>query len=143
VLADYGFYADSGMHEEFVDNFTDDGLLEINGGEPSGTYGAHESWRGRESLLLFINDPAVHLSIEGRCMHVPTLNPRILLTGDTAIAETYSLVLVLSEGQVVINGAGFTRWEFERMQGRWRIARRSRHAIGEATRRLQDEHALP
>jgi hypothetical protein len=38
LLADYGWFADTGRHNEFVALFTRDAVMEIHGGDASGTY---------------------------------------------------------------------------------------------------------
>jgi hypothetical protein len=134
VLALYGFYADVGDHDAFVALFTDDGAIELIGGTPSGEKGDPAVWEGRAAIRHFIDDPDMHMKIEGRCMHLPALNLRTHIEGDTADAESCSLVLLEEAGSTSIYGAGFTRWTLVRTGERWLIKRRRRYAIGTADR---------
>jgi ketosteroid isomerase-like protein len=130
TLALYGHYADTGDHDGFVDLFTEDAVIELVGGTPSGAYGDHVSWEGRGQIREYIDDPTMHMKIEGRCMHLAALNLRIALDGDQATAHSHSLVLLREGGETSIYGAGLTQWAFRRTGDRWRIAHRVRTAIG-------------
>src|SRR4051812_42979391 len=129
VLALYGRYADHGEHEAFVQLFTEDAVIELVGGTPSGAHGDNPRWEGRERIREYMEDPTMHMKIEGRCMHLPALNLIVDVDGDEAEAESCSLVLLHEEGQTSIYGAGFTRWELVRTDTGWRIRRRVRVAI--------------
>lgn len=130
LIAAYGATADSGQHERFVGLFTQDGTMELFGGEPSGTYPVHVQWQGHDELWTFITDPNVHMAIQGHCMHLPTINLSVRISGDQAVAESCALVLVQDGNRVIINGAGFTRWVLTKIDGRWLIKKRQRHAVG-------------
>ncbi len=101
------------------------------GGTPDGGHGELELWEGRDEIRAFIDDPTMHMRIEGRCMHLPALNFRVAIDGDLATAHTDSIVLLRDGAMTSIYGAGFTRWSMRRDEGTWRIARRMRVAIGE------------
>lgn len=128
----YGHYADTGRHAAFVDLFTADATIELLGGTPDGAHGEREVWTGREEIRAYIDDPTMHMKIEGRCMHLAALNLRIEWDGDAATAHSDSVVLLREDGVTSIYGAGFTTWEMRHDDGRWRIARRVRVAIGGA-----------
>lgn len=130
LIADYGRAADSGQHDRFVELFTEDGSIELHGGESSGTYPPVVAWQGHEELRRFITDPDVHLAIEGRCMHLPTTSLTVTVDGDSATATSNALVLLVSDDGISIFGAGFTRWSLRLVDGEWRIQRRLRHQIG-------------
>jgi hypothetical protein len=134
VLALYGWYADSGDHDGFVDLFSDDAVIELIGGVPSGAKGDPAIWTGQAEIRSFIDDPDMHMKIEGRCMHLPALNLRTTVDGDAATAESCSVVLLRDNSGTSVYGAGFTRWMLIRSDGRWLIKRRTRVAIGEAHR---------
>ena len=140
VIADYAFFADSGQHDEWVENFTDDGVVELLGGEATGTYPEAVRWSGPEELKQFIDDPRVHMTIEGRCMHLTTGNLRTRVTGDEAVAETYYVVLVREGDRIVVTNGGFTRLRLHRVEGRWRIRHRLRHQIGTDVAALREGH---
>jgi len=131
TLALYGRYADSGDHDAFVDLFTDDAVIRLLGGTPSGAHGDSPEWVGRERIREYIDDPTMHMKIEGRCMHLPALNLTVEVHGETATADSCSLVLLREQEATVVYGAGFTRWKLVRSDGRWRISERVRVAIGE------------
>lgn len=140
VVADYAFYADSGQHDEWVDVFTDDGAVVLVGGEATGTYPDVARWSGREELRAFIDDPQVHMTIEGRCMHLTTGNLRTRVDGDSAVAETYYVVLVRTGDTIAVTNGGFTRLRLRRVDGRWRISERLRHQIGTDPAVLRQGH---
>jgi hypothetical protein len=143
VIADYGFYADSGQHDAWVDTFTDDGSIELVGGEATGVYPPLARWAGTAQLRSFIDDPQVHMTIEGRCMHLTTGNLRTYINGDHAVAETYYVVLVRDADKIVVANGGFTRLRLRRVDGHWRIENRLRHLIGTDTSTLTDGHPRP
>jgi SnoaL-like domain len=129
TLALYGRYADSGDHDAFVDLFTEDAVIRLVGGTPSGAHGDTPEWVGRERIREYIDDPTMHMKIEGRCMHLPALNLTVDVDGDTATADSCSLVLLREQHETIIYGAGFTRWTLVREPDRWRIRERVRVAI--------------
>lgn len=130
VLALYGRYADAGDHDAFVELFTEDAVIELAGGTPSGAHGDNPTWVGRDRIREYIDDPSMHMKIEGRCMHLPVLNLTVDVDGDAARADSCSLVLLCDDAGTSIYGAGFTRWELVRTPVGWRISRRLRIAIG-------------
>lgn len=134
TLALYGHHADSGNHDAFVDLFTPGAEIELVGGTPSGAHGDNPRWTGQEEIRRYIEDPTMHMLIEGRCMHLPALDLRVEVEGDRATADSRSLVLLREGGQTTVYGAGFTRWSLERGADGWRISRRVRVAIGDDQR---------
>ncbi len=132
LIARYGFYADCGAHESFVDLFTYDGVIELVGGAPAGVTEPSVRWSGRSELREFIGDPEIHMKIQGRCQHLPSLDLRIEIFGDSAVAHSSSVVLLKHLETVTIYGAGFTKWTLVRLEGRWLIRHRRRVAIGTA-----------
>jgi hypothetical protein len=143
VIADYAFFADSGQHDEWVSNFTADGTIELVGREATGTYPEVARWTGRGELREFIDDPRVHMTLEGRCMHLTTGNLRSRIDGDDAVAETYYVVLVKEGDSIVVANGGFTRLQLRRVDGQWRIQRRLRHQIGTDVALLRAGHPRP
>lgn len=135
MLALYGHYADTGDHDGFVDLFADDAVIELIGGAPSRVTAPRATWSGKGEIRAFIEDPHMHMKIEGRCMHLPALNLRTSVDGDAASAHSCSVVLVDDGGGISLYGAGFTDWSFVRLADRWRIQRRTRVALG-ATREM-------
>jgi hypothetical protein len=132
VLLDrYGWHADHGEHDAWVDLFTADATMTLLGGAPARPDAGTLRWSGAAELAAFISSD-LHRAIEGRCMHLPALELRITLDGDRATAEGCSLVVVCEDGRLVLHGAGFTRWDLRREDGRWRIHERVRTAVGAA-----------
>lgn len=62
-------------------------------------------------------------------LHVPGL-PHILITGDTAVATSYSQLVELDGGEVRLRQATVSRWELVRAEGGWQIKRRVMRNIG-------------
>lgn len=58
------------------------------------------------------------------CGHVLT-TPRIVITGDTAIATNHSLLVVSDGQQWVVERASANRWELESSGGTWSVRRRT------------------
>jgi SnoaL-like domain len=130
LLSRYGWYADVGEHEKWVQLFAPDGAVHLLGGEPAGTFVDDRRWEGREALRGYISDPRMHVRIDGRCLHLAGINLRVRLDGDRAVATSGSLVVVQEEEGLVLYGGGMTRWELRRIDGEWTIAERRRVALG-------------
>jgi hypothetical protein len=125
AISRYGFYADLGLGEEYVANWTADGVYDTG---PNGVF------RGHDELRAFVTDPdGVHKrDVEGHgSQHIGT-NLVVRVDGDAAWAEGYSVVMVRggTEGYRVFT-AGYNHWELRREEGRWRIAVRRRADIGD------------
>jgi hypothetical protein len=130
TLARYGYNADQGRSEAWVAQFADDGAMDLSlpaawadgidrPADASGDRIARHV--GHEELLRFITDPAGHKSIEGRCLHLMVNNAVTHVDGDTAIAESYHLLLVREGSQMVIKNGTTNRWTFAKRDGRWLI----------------------
>jgi hypothetical protein len=57
------------------------------------------------------------------CAHVMSM-PLVAITGDTAVATSYSQVCVRHESQWIIERASANRWEFIRVPGGWKVTHR-------------------
>lgn len=130
LISRYGFYADCGAHDSFVDLFTNDGVIELVGGAPAGVTEPVVRWSGRMQLRQFIGALEMHMKIQGRCQHLPSLDLRTEIMGDSAFAHSSSLVLLEEAETVSVYGAGFTTWSLVKIDGRWLIRHRRRVAIG-------------
>ncbi|RVT89422.1 nuclear transport factor 2 family protein [Sphingomonas crocodyli] len=137
ILAKYGFTADMGHARAYADLFTEDGVYDLDDG-----------WtiEGRDALAAMIEDPnGLHKrEIENRSQHVPA-NIFVRIDGDTAWSESYSQVLVgTPDSGYRVMTAGYNRFDYRRVDGRWLIKRRLRRAIGgpewggETIRRFQE-----
>jgi hypothetical protein len=124
-LARYSFNADLGRSEEYVNNYTADGVIDL---------GPTTKWSGRDGLLDFIANPhGGHKAIEGHCMHT-SMDFFIRVDGNKAWAEGYSVVYV-KEGEGEREGyrvfsIGFNHWDFEKRGDRWFLKYRYRRPMG-------------
>src|SRR5947209_3082506 len=100
LLSRYGYWADMGRDQDYVDLYTEDGAMNLGGGSAD-RYGGIRRWEGHRELMEFITDPKGHKAICGRCMHVQGNNLSTYIKGDEAIAESYSIVLVHDADRVV------------------------------------------
>ena len=132
VLARYGYNADGGRDQAYVDLYTDDGVVNI------GTYVSFGSgykditqWKGKKEIMGFITDPKAHKAIEGRCMHVQGNNFMTVVNGDDAKCYSYSMVLLKPSPEyegVAIRSAGYSEWTMKKVNGKWLIKERVRRA---------------
>jgi hypothetical protein len=133
LLARYGFTADNCKDEEFVNLFTDDGVMNLTASGDTDRDGKGVIlWRGKDELLKFITDPGNHQrpGRYGKWMHVTADNLVTHVNGDEAIANSYSVVF-LGEGGVQLVSAGNNQWHLQRVDGRWLIKERRRRQLGD------------
>jgi hypothetical protein len=130
LIGRYGARADGGDHEGFVDLFSADGAMTLVGGAPGTDRSDDLRWEGRDGLRQFIDEPTMHMAIEGRSLHASGLGLRAHIDGDDAVALSCSLVVVAEADGLRVHGGGFERWTLRRHDGAWRILERRRAAIG-------------
>lgn len=65
----------------------------------TGEHGEREVWSGREEIRAYIDDPTMHMKIEGRCMHLAALNLRIEWDGEVATARRVRVAIGDTEHQ--------------------------------------------
>ena len=118
-LARYSFTCDLGLSEEYVDNFTEDGVIDLD----------KRRWTGKEQLADFIHNPRGHKSIEGRCTHAST-NYFIRVNGHTAWAEGYLLLFENEADEFKVHACSYNHWDFEKQGDRWHIKYRYRRSVG-------------
>lgn len=125
LLSTYGFNADLGRVDEYLDGWTDNGLYDLS---------EDMQLEGKEQLGKLLADPeGFHVrQIQNRSQHL-VANLYIEVDGDAAWAEGYSVVLVAGESETSIFAAGYNHWDFVRAGGGWRMARRLRRVIGGPT----------
>jgi hypothetical protein len=122
VLARYGFNADLGRSEAYLNLWSKDGVYDLDGGQ----------LKGEGPIWEMISSPTgAHKSqIENRSMHAVG-NLFIHIEGDTAFAEGYSVVWVRdAEGRHQPRTAGYNHWDFRRKDGGWLMTRRLRREVG-------------
>lgn len=121
TLCRYSFTADMGRSQEYVNNYTPDGVIDL---------GPETKWSGAAGLTEFITDPkGGHKAIENHCMHT-SLNTHIRIDGDTAWAEGYSVVYVQEGNGYKVYTLGYNRWTFQREEDRWLMKYRHRRPVG-------------
>lgn len=115
LLARYGFHADLGRSDAYVELYTEDGAIDS---------GASRRWEGRDDLRQFITNPQGHKSIEGRCLHLQGNNLVTHIQGDAAVAESYSVVLVREDDGLRLFACNVNRWTLRKVEGHWKIRER-------------------
>ncbi|CAN5353002.1 hypothetical protein BH09ACT10_BH09ACT10_20140 [soil metagenome] len=131
LLSRYSYFADSGRDDDWVDLFTEDGLQDVAMGSDS-AYAGGLVFQGTQGLKDFISDPKGHHA-EGfyrHSVHLHGNNTVINVDGDTAVANTYSVLMKQDGPGIAVLAAGFNEWEFRRVDGTWRIVVRRRRQAG-------------
>lgn len=127
VLARYGFNADCDRTEGWVGLFTGDGAMDL-GSETQ----APGRWVGTEALRKWISTQAARTNPErfGKRLHFQGNNLVCHIKGDTALVNSYSIVLFLIDGKIEVQ-CGTNLWTFKRVDGKWRIKERLRRGLGQ------------
>ena len=121
-LSRYSFNADLGRSEEYVNNYTPDGVIDLS---------PDLKWSGKAQLTDFIASPTGgHKAIEGRCQHT-SMDYFIRVDGDKAWAEGYSVVFLKKGEEYQVLTCGFNHWDFEKRDGRWYLKYRYRRPVGD------------
>lgn len=126
LLARYGYNADQGHSEAWVDLFTTDGAFDVAAlqyvdGDASRQTDVIMRHEGRDALRDFITDPLSHKAIEGRSLHIMDCNLRTRISGRTATAESYNLTIVREGADMLLFNASINRWTLRKVDGQWRI----------------------
>lgn len=119
-LARYGFNADLGRSQEWVNTWTEKGVYDL---------GPDHKPTGPDELMNKVIQGKGHKSIENHSQHT-VCNLFIRVNGNTAWAEGYSVVFVLQNGQYGAWTNGYNHWEFEKRGHRWYMTLRYRRAVG-------------
>ena len=134
LLSRYGYNADCRRDEEYVALWTDDASYELAITMTDGDQGGVTTyaWHGRDGIRDLITDPNHHNrpGFYGHSMHVSTENLVVHITGDSAIANGYSLLYKEEDGQILLISAGSNQWTLRRVDGRWLIQGRERAQTG-------------
>lgn len=118
LIAGYGPAVDRGDEESVARMWAEDGEYTFG----AGSAGAM-TLTGPEVGEL-VDLPGHQGYMVRGCGHVLT-TPRLRIDGDEAVAVNHSL-LVLHDGERwVLERASSNRWELERIEGRWRVRRRT------------------
>jgi hypothetical protein len=152
LLARYGFYADHGLYDEWVDLFTEDGVMDFTFYDDTDYY--DEKMRPRTLDPTSVELPlrnarfvgraelddcirAVrHERFSGKAQHHMDGQPSVFAqTGDdTAVIISNSIVYCRSVGStapsIQYQNHCLNRWTFRRRDGRWRISENIRRVMG-------------
>ncbi len=124
VILSYGPAADAGETERAGALWADDGLYDWEAARPAlegpNAVAAMLSGQGHQSL---IHEGVAHFAGP----------PLVELDGDRATALSYSFVLRrdADEQRIYVWRLGAAHWEFARVDGRWRIHRRTHRQLDE------------
>jgi hypothetical protein len=152
LLARYGFYADFGLSDEWVDLFTEDGVMEFSYFDDSEYMDDQlrprpvdpatlnfplktSRFAGRDQLHACITAPR-HERLEGRCQHHADGQPTIfkLVDEHTAVIVSNTIIYGRSLGNfapaVQYQNHSLNRWTFRRTDAGWRIAENIRFPMG-------------
>ena len=119
-LARYGFNADLGRSQAYVDNYTEDGVIDL---------GPTVRYTGRRQLLEDFISGWGHKRLENKCLHT-SMTFFIRVNGSIGWAEGYSVVLLREGDAYKIFSAGYNHWDFEKKGDRWFLKYRYRRPIG-------------
>ncbi len=120
LITRYGFAADAGDGEAAAGVFTADGVYDVDVG----------LMRGRAAVAAMIAGPR-HQELVGHCAH--QIGPAVVeVDGDRARATGYSRVYLATRAGTHVYRVSVNRWELERRDGEWLIARRTTRILGHA-----------
>jgi hypothetical protein len=132
MISRYAHFADLGYDDAWVGQWAEDGVYDLITVLRNGIgYAGRVVHEGRAELYEHMRDPVAAKAMEGRALHVQNLNLAIRVTGDDAVAESYSMTLMREGDATVLHSAGMIRWEFRRIDGAWRISVKKRRPIGD------------
>lgn len=114
LIARYGMLADAGDAQGAAALWTEDGSYDVGG------FGLH---RGPLAIAALLESTAHAELMTTGCAHVMSA-PVIELTGDRAIARTYSLVLRHDGGRWEAHRVAANSWQLKRTDKGWRVAER-------------------
>src|SRR5437870_5763919 len=118
LIVRYGLAVDVGDADGAAAVFTEDTVYDVDVGVMRGRQGVRDMVRG-----------ARHQAIVGRCAH--QIGPAVVeVQADRAVATGYSRVYLRTGDTIGIHRVSLNRWEFERRNGQWQIARRTTRLLG-------------
>ena len=119
LIVRYGLAVDTGDAEGAAAVFTEDAVYDVDG---------PLRMEGRQGVRAMVLGPR-HQAMLPNCAH--QIGPAVVeVTGDRAVATGYSRVYVRRETGIEIYRVSFNRWELERRDGAWLIARRTTRLLG-------------
>jgi hypothetical protein len=129
LMSAYGPLVDSGDAEATSNLWVEDGIYDWGGGtQPSAPdapvkEGAAGAAYSRAAIADMVRGPYHQEIIQGGAGHVIGL-PHIVLSGDTAVATSYSRLYRRDGENFRIWRVGANRWEFVRTPDGWRVKTR-------------------
>ena len=119
LIVRYGLAVDVGDADGAAAVFTEDTVYDVDG---------PLVMHGRRGVREMVGGPR-HQAMLPNCAH--QIGPAVVsLDGDRATATGYSRVYVRHHGAIGIHRVSFNRWELERVDGEWLIARRTTRLLG-------------
>ena len=119
LIVRYGFAVDTGDSVATAALFTSDTVYDVDT-----TLVMH----GREGVAAMVDGPR-HQSLLPNCAH--TIGPAVVaVDGDRAVATAYSRIYKRDGETLALWRLSFNRFELERRDGRWQIARRTTRLLG-------------
>jgi uncharacterized protein (TIGR02246 family) len=126
LIVRYGFAVDTGDAEATAALFTSDTVYDVD---------TTLVMRGREGVADMVRGPR-HQSLLPNCAH--TIGPAVVrVDGDRAVATAYSRIYKRDADALELWRLSFNRFELERRDGGWQIARRTTRLLGH-----DEAHAL-
>ena len=120
LIVRYGLAVDIGDAAHSAAVFAEDSVYDVDIGV----------MRGRGAVRDMINGPR-HQEMVGHCAH--QIGPAVVeVDGDRAVATVYSRVYLDTRAGTHIYRVSFNRWELEKRDGAWLIARRTTRLLGHA-----------
>jgi uncharacterized protein (TIGR02246 family) len=120
LIVAYGLAVDTGDAERATAVFTDEAVYDAD----------VRRMEGRADVADMVRGPR-HQKMVGHCAH--QIGPAVVrIAGDRAVAVGYSRVYLEADGTIGIYRVSANRWELERREGRWLIARRLTRLLGHA-----------
>jgi ketosteroid isomerase-like protein len=115
----YGLAVDTGDADGAAAVFTEDTVYDVDG---------PLLMHGRQGVRDMVRGPR-HQAMLPNCAH--QIGPAVVtLDGDRATATGYSRVYLRRDTEIAIYRVSFNRWELERQNGEWLIARRTTRLLG-------------
>jgi len=119
LIVSYGFAVDTGDAGATAALFTDDTVYDVD---------TTLVMRGRDGVADMVRGPR-HQSLLPNCAH--TIGPAVVeVSGDHGVATAYSRIYKRDGEAFGLWRLSFNRFELERRDGRWQIARRTTRLLG-------------
>ena len=130
LIVRYGLAVDTGDAERTAAVFTPDGVYDAD----------VRLMHGRGEVAGMVRGDR-HQAMVGHCAH--QIGPAVVrVEGDRAVALGYSRVYLHSADGIAVYRVSMNRWELERRDGAWLIARRVTRILGHAEATALFAHGL-